>query len=152
MIMKNVTNIKHWLLYSLLAICFYSCELIEANENEFAVESEKSITGTWEIINVTRNGQDITEKFDFSKFKINFLSDHHYTIENPVPFLVYENGMWSLDDPNYPFQITFEGMDDLTRVDFSYPIKGGERQLHFTFSPGCKNNTYKYSLKRITKE
>lgn len=146
--MKKLINIKQWLLLCILLTCVYSCDLAEANE-EFAVESEKSIIGTWHIINVTRNGQDITEKFDFSRFRVNFLPDQSYTIENPVPFFVYDNGMWAVDDPQYPFKISFEGTDDPASADFSYPIIKGERQMHFTFSPGCSNNTYKYSLKRM---
>lgn len=149
--MKVNTIFKHLLLFCAFFACLVSCDVIESEEEEFIVETEKNIAGTWQIINVTRNGQNITEKFDFSTFKVNFLPDHTFSIENPVPFFVKTKGTWSVDDPRYPFKIAFEEEgDDLMVTEFSYPIVGAERQIQFTFSPGCTNNTYEYFLQRTS--
>lgn len=148
--MKVNTILKHLLLICACFAFLASCDVIEAEEEEIIVESEKNIAGTWQIINVTRNGQNITGKFDFSRFRVNFLPDHTFSIENPVPFFVKTNGIWSVDDPRYPFKISFEeGGDDLLITEFNYPIVGAERQIQFTFSPGCTTNTYEYFLQRI---
>ena len=148
--MKITTLLKQVLLIGTIFTFFSSCDVIEAEEDEFIAESEKSIAGTWQIINVTRNGQDITQKFDFFSFRVNFRPDNTFSIENPVPFFVKTKGVWSVDDPRYPFKISFEeGGDDLLITEFNYPIVGAERQIQFTFSPGCTTNTYEYFLQRI---
>lgn len=149
--MKANTILKQALLIGIFFAFFSGCDVIETGEEEFIAESEKSIAGSWQIINVTRNGQNITEKFDFSGFRVNFLPDHTFSIENPVPFFVKTKGIWSVDDPHYPFKISFEeGGNDLLVSEFNYPIVGAERQIQFTFSPGCSTNTYEYFLRRIS--
>lgn len=149
--MKITTTLKQVLLICTIFTAFFSCDVLEAEEEELIAESEKSIAGSWQIINVTRNGQDITEKFDFSTFKINFLPDHTFSIENPVPFFVKTRGTWSVDDPRYPFKILFEEDGENSMVtEFNYPIVGGARRIQFTFSPGCTTNTYEYFLHRIS--
>ncbi len=70
-------------------------------------EAPKNIAGSWRVIKATRNGTDVTNAFDFTKFRLQFDADGNYTLLNRLPFLVNANGKVELDDPNYPFKITF---------------------------------------------
>jgi hypothetical protein len=112
-------------------------------------EALKDITGNWQVIKATRNGTDLTNIVDFSQFKLNF-ANGNYTLQNKLPFLVNQNGSFSLDDPQYPFKITFTatGGQPVSTV-FTYPVVNGKRQLSLTFSPGCANNSYVYVLQQI---
>jgi hypothetical protein len=69
---------------------------------------------------------------------------------NKLPFLVNDDGKFSLDDPQYPFKITFTA-NGATAVStpFTYPVVNGKRQLSITFSPGCPNNSYVYVLQKV---
>ncbi len=111
-------------------------------------ESLKDIAGTWKIASVTRNEVDITNYFDFSKFRIIFKSDGSYTIENAVPFVVSKNGKWSMDDSKYPIYISFtqDGATTPVENEFVYPISKGIRNIVLTGSPGCIKNSYQYTL------
>jgi len=112
-------------------------------------EQVKDLSGEWRITKAVRNGVDITGLADFSQFRIRFTSDRQYMIENPLPFVVSQNGSYTLDDPKYPFRITFTqaGMDTVS-TSFTYPVVNGKRNLNLTFSPGCTANTYLYTLER----
>ncbi|GAA4808673.1 DUF5004 domain-containing protein [Olivibacter ginsenosidimutans] len=122
----------------------YSCKTDEIA----TVESVKQIQGSWQITKATRNGTDITEKFDFSPFRITFQADGNYQIEHALPFIVAKDGAYALDDPQYPFQIKFKEAETNREVgsSFDYPIVGGTRNLSLTFSAGCSSNTYVYTL------
>ena len=111
-------------------------------------EPVKEIGGSWKIIKALRNGTDLTNRFDFSAFRIKF-ADSSYTIENPVPFIVGKNGKWSFDDPTYPFKMSFTAQSD-TAVSSSiqYPVTDGVRNIIISFSPGCTLNTYQYTLQK----
>lgn len=111
-------------------------------------ESVKDITGSWQVIKATRNGTDLTNIIDFSKFRVNF-KDGAYTLANQLPFLVNKDGAYTLDDPNYPFKITFiaTGSQPVSTA-FTFPIVNGKRQLSITFSPGCPGNSYIYVLQK----
>ncbi len=62
-------------------------------------EPVKSLSGNWQIIKATRNGTDLTARFDFSQFRIRF-ADSTYTIDSLVPFIVSRSGKMGLfDDP-----------------------------------------------------
>jgi hypothetical protein len=112
-------------------------------------EALKDITGNWQVIKATRNGTDLTSIVDFSQFRLKF-TNGNYTLENKLPFLVDQNGSFSLDDPQYPFKITFTatGAQPVSTA-FTYPIVNGKRQLSLTFSPGCANNSYVYVLQQV---
>ena len=112
-------------------------------------EALKDITGNWQVIKATRNGTDLTSIVDFSQFRLKF-TNGNYTLENKLPFLVDQNGSFSLDDPQYPFKITFTatGAQPVSTA-FTYPIVNGKRQLTLTFSPGCANNSYVYVLQQV---
>jgi len=111
-------------------------------------EPVKDVSGSWKVIKATRNGTDITAIADFTQFRLNF-ANGKYTLANKLPFLVTQNGAYSLDDPKYPFQITFtpDGGNAVATA-FNFPIVNGNRQLSLTFSPGCPNNTYVYIFQK----
>ncbi len=129
-----------------LILMMGSCKVEEIVKNE----ATKEIRGSWHISKATRNGTDITDKFDFSDFRITFLEDGSYQLGQPVPFIVSQNGRYALDDPQYPFQIKFDqgNQSGETTSAFDYPIVDGQRILTLTFSTGCATNTYRYTLKR----
>jgi hypothetical protein len=111
-------------------------------------EPAKAINGSWKIIKAVRNGTDLTSRFDFTAFRINF-SDSTYTVENMVPFIVSQNGKWSFDDPQYPFKISFVTQSGLNKSsDMLYPVVKGVRNIVISFSPGCTLNTYQYTLEK----
>ncbi|MBL4677156.1 MAG: DUF5004 domain-containing protein [Mucilaginibacter sp.] len=112
-------------------------------------EALKTITGNWQVIKASRNGTDLDGLLDFSKFRIQF-DGTNYKLVDKLPFIVNQNGTFSLDDPQYPFKITFTatGAQAVSTV-FTYPIVNGKRQLTLTFSPGCPNNSYTYVLQQV---
>lgn len=148
--MKILMKQKFILLLSMAALSVSSC--LELNGEEPGIVQEeraKDITGTWKIREAYRNQVDIMELMDFSQFRIKFSADEAYEIEHHLPFIVQQNGKWQLDDPQYPFSISFtpEG-SDVVKTGFDYPITGGQRVMRLTFSPGCSNNEYLYVLER----
>lgn len=126
-----------------------SCSTIDAYDVE---ESVKDISGVWKLQMVSRNGIDITESMDFSQFALNLNSDGTYTIDNYLPFVVKENGIWDTDNPTMPFQIVFkeESKSEPVKVELNYPIVNGSRSLTIKLSPGCYSNTYVYQLIRTS--
>jgi hypothetical protein len=114
-------------------------------------EPVKDIAGEWRIVKAVRNGVDITTLTDFTKFRIHFTTGLQYTIENPLPFVVSKNGSYALDDPKYPFRISFNqtGISNPVSTTFTYPVVNGKRNINFTFSPGCTANIYDYTLERL---
>jgi hypothetical protein len=145
-------NKTNFLLLILSLLIWTSCKVDKISE---VVEPVKDITGSWRVIKATRNGTDITSIIDtnyysFSKFRVNF-SDGKYTLVNPLPFIVTQNGTYSLDNPQYPFIITFKQTGSTTPIStaFTYPIVDGVRVLTLVFSPGCPQNTYSYSLQKV---
>lgn len=110
-------------------------------------ESAKDIAGSWKVLKATRNGTDITSLIDFTQFRVNFDNEGNYTLVNRMPFIVGANGKYALDDPSYPFNISFAPTGgQLTKTTFNYPVVSGVRQINLTFSPGCTLNTYIYTL------
>lgn len=129
----------------LCSLAFFACkpELLIAPS-----EPVKNLTGNWQIIKATRNGTDLTARFDFSPFRIQF-TDSSYTIDSLVPFIVSHNGKWSFDDPTYPFRLSFQATDSSAKTSpLQYPVTEGQRNLIITFSPGCSLNTYQYTLQK----
>jgi len=111
-------------------------------------EPVKALAGSWQVLKATRNGTDITSRFDFTHFRINF-TDSSYTIDNLVPFIVDRNGKWAFDNPTYPFNISFTAKDSVTKSSpLLYPVTNGQRNVIITFSPGCNLNSYQYTLQK----
>ena len=136
---------KTFLLPTLAALLLLACKperLVAPNE------PVKALSGSWQIIKATRNGADLTSRFDFSKFRIHF-TDSSYTIDSLVPFVVSKNGKWAFDDPTYPFQISFAPPDSSRKFSpLLYPVTAGQRNIIISFSPGCGLNSYQYTLQK----
>ena len=144
--MKNLKNLP-FVLIIVATVLFAACK---AEKLAPAQESVKDITGKWKVVKATRNGTDITNLIDFSQFRVSF-KEGKYTLDNKLPFLVTANGTYTLDDPQYPFQIKFTGSGSkAVATTFNYPIVNGVRQLSITFSPGCPGNTYVYVFQQTT--
>jgi hypothetical protein len=144
--MKTIHRAVHLLLAVLCLSVLAACN----KEKELLVEVPKSIDGKWQIVKASRNGVDITEAMDFSQFRIHFLNDNTYQMENYIPFIVKADGKWSLDDPQYPFRITFlpTGQTEPLVTQLNFPTVNGKRQIRLSFSPGCSANTYEYILEK----
>jgi hypothetical protein len=114
-----------------------------------ASEPVKDISGSWQVIKATRNGADLTSLIDFSQFRVNFQAGN-YTLVNNLPFIVSQNGTYSLNSPQYPFQIAFTAAGAApVATSFNYPIVNGKRILTLSFSPGCPQNAYVYTLQKV---
>ncbi len=113
-------------------------------------ESVKDITGKWEIVSLLRNGEDLTERMDLSKFRIVFNADGTYTLEDRFAFIVDGPGTYNLSDPQYPFGLVMTPQaQPEAKAKFQFPVIKGERQLSLTMSMGCASNTYQFNFKRV---
>jgi hypothetical protein len=140
----KVTNSVFFILL-LLAGSLNSCTI----EKETLGEPIKGLKGMWRVSNVTRNAEDITATVDSSGLRLTLNDDNSFTIENNnIPFVANANGTWLLDDPAYPFHISFKAKDSTTMnvADLSAPVVMGKRKMVITFSPGCYSNKYIYTL------
>lgn len=130
-----------------------SCSTFSDNGDPYGTaEGVKDLSGAWKIESVTRNNIDITRAVDFSQFTLHLLADGTYHIDNYLPFVVRQNGTWGIDDPQYPFNLSFKenGQADGMTVELRYPISNGERKLFITLSPGCSSNKYVYQMIRTS--
>jgi hypothetical protein len=91
---------------------------------------------------------------DFSAFRITFNTDNSYTIDNYLPFLVRQNGTWSVNDIQYPTLLKFkqETSSEENISTFEYLMVRGERQIILSFTPGCQSNLYSYVLEKMSNE
>ena len=114
-------------------------------------ETIKHVDGNWRLFTVSRNGIDITEYMDFSRFHIVLNKYNTYEIKNYLPFIVKGNGTWSVDDPQFPFHLIFreDGADKTVETEIGFLTVNGERQLTIKLSPGCHTNTYVYTFKQV---
>lgn len=130
----------------LLSVAFFACR---TERLDMPYEPVKDVNGNWRIVGVSRNGTDLTSRFDFSKFRISF-ADSAYTLSEQVPFLVNTNGTWRFDDPAYPFKISLTAKDSTAKTSsLLFPVVGGKRNMVLTISPGCSSNTYQYTLQKV---
>lgn len=146
--MRHYYNQPQAILFLLLmlVVSLGSCKMEKISPTK---ESVKDISGNWKIIRATRNGADLTSLADLSQFRLNF-NNGKYSLLNKVPFLVSKDGSYALDDPKYPFQITFTATGGApVATAFDFPIVNGVRQLTITFNPGCANNSYVYVFKKV---
>lgn len=148
----NQSKMKRFslLLFTVFVLAFTGCAP-DTDSGRNAGEPDKDISGSWSVIKVMRNGQDITSMVNFSQFRVNFLEDGTYNFENYLPFVVREPGTYSLDDRQYAFKINFQTNSQQTQsVDFTFPIIDGNRQIIISGSPGCESNSYTYTLQRVS--
>lgn len=151
---KNMKKILTMAIFACMtALMMTSCSAFSDDSDPYGgTEAAKNLSGVWKLKTVTRNSVDITSLMDFSKFKLNLNSDGTYTIDNYLPFIVLDNGTWSIDDPSYPFLLSFkeQSANAALDVELSYPVVNGSRALSITFSPGCFTNKYTYTLERVS--
>lgn len=128
-----------------------SCE--DEVSNVPTAEAVKDITGSWKVVQLTRNGEDLSERLDLSGFRIGFNSDGTYTLANQLPFIADAPGTYKLSDPQYPFALvlTPEGVEEDVVARFQFPMVKGKRQLSLSFSLGCESNTYQFNFERENK-
>lgn len=141
-------------LFAAMCAAMASCSTFSSDEDSFnATEPLKDLSGVWTIESASRNGIDITEAYDFTKFELHLNPDGTFKMENYLPFVVKKDGTWATDDPIHPFHLTFkeDGASEATSVELKYPISNGERTLSIDLSPGCYSNTYVYKMKRSSK-
>ncbi|RYU87303.1 DUF5004 domain-containing protein [Mucilaginibacter terrigena] len=144
--MKKNYNIKHVLLLLMVVLMAASCKTEKVLPQQ---EALKDVSGSWQVISATRNGTDLAALVDFTQFRISF-DGTGYKLTNKLPFIVNQDGVFTLDDPQYPYKITFTATGGTAvSTAFTYPIVNGKRQLSLTFSPGCSNNSYVYVLQRV---
>lgn len=113
-------------------------------------EPLKNINGKWNVVQLTRNGEDLSQRLDLAGFSLNFNEDGTYSIGEPLPFVLVGDGTFRLNDPQYPFSLlmTSEGSAEEVAVKFQYPVVKGKRQLSLSFSLGCSGNIYQYNFER----
>ncbi|WP_179414518.1 DUF5004 domain-containing protein [Mucilaginibacter sp. E4BP6] len=149
---KLIFNKLNFLLVILSILIWTSCKTDRISP---VTESTKDLTGTWKIISATRNGTNLlplvdTSDINFNNFNLVF-SGANYSLTSSLPFIVSQSGTFALDNPQYPFQISFKptGAATPTSTAFTYPIVNGVRVLTIVFSPGCTQNSYSYSFEKV---
>ena len=144
-------HLSRALAVAIAALLTASCSTFIDETNPYAArEAMKDLSGSWRLKTVTRNGVNITQQMDFSRFRLNLNPDGTYSIQNYLPFVVSGNGTWAVNDPLHPMLLSFkeENADTGINLDFSYPVVDGSRALSITLSPGCHTNSYVYTLYR----
>lgn len=126
-----------------------ACEAFKEDAPVYA-EPVKNIEGKWQLMGVVRNGTDISQKMDFSTFRLFLNNDHTYTMQGHLPFMVRSNGQWQVDDVEYPHHITFRESGSPMDVtsEMKYPVVDGKRRISLTFSPGCVSNVYTWTFEK----
>jgi hypothetical protein len=137
----------HKIFYLLIGVVFItSCKKESLGLTD---ESVKDIAGTWKIVSLTRNGEDMTQRMDLSKFRVIFNANGSYTFQDKMAFVVDDPGTYQLDDPQYPFGLVLTPQNKTaTKIKFQFPIIKGKRQISLTLSPGCTTNTYQYNFEK----
>lgn len=140
-------------------ICVFALVLVSCAEDDninpdglgvFTVD----VSGTWSIVSVWQNGNDITNVFDFSSLNLELIYSggepvsYSITGATGVPFaLKSTEGELIFNDVKFPTELIFLGNQNVTfnAVD---PIisKGGFMKLSVHL--GCADNAYVYSLKK----
>ena len=144
--MKAAVKYLPLLLYSILFLA--SCKTTK----DVLTEPQKDLNGTWKIVKVTRNTVDITQYIDSTGFRLTLANDNTYTLQsNNIPFVVNSNGKWSVDDPQFPYNLSFNPTDSSSTFTGSIgtPVSKGLRNLEVTFSPGCHANSYVYTFEKL---
>lgn len=141
-------NLKKVVYLFLGILIFASCK--EEVSMKVAGESVKDITGKWEIVSLLRNGENLTEHMDLSKFRIVFNTDGTYTLEDRFAFMVEGPGTYNLSDPQYPIGLVMKPLaKPEAKARFQFPVVEGERQLSLIMSTGCSSNIYQFNFKRV---
>lgn len=138
---------------ALLALSLGACsEFSDDAADVVYQESVKDLSGKWQLTSVLRNEVDITDEMDFSQFCLVLSEDGKYSFENYLPFVVNKEGTWKIDDPKYPYFLTFTETEtnETVTIKINYPIIDGSRRITLTLSPGSVKNSYNYEFCRFT--
>ncbi len=113
-------------------------------------ESIKDIAGNWKVVQLIRNGEDLSKRMEVKDFQINFNTDGTYTLAEQLPFVVDASGRYMFNDPQFPFSLILrpEGEEKEVAVKFQFPVVAGKRQLSLSFSLGCSSNSYQFNFER----
>ncbi|MDH5825945.1 DUF5004 domain-containing protein [Sphingobacterium faecium] len=146
--MMSIKILMPLVLTALSVMTFSSCK--DEMAKIVTDESVKDISGSWKVVQLTRNGEDLGKRMDLENFKINFKSDGTYTLADQLPFIVDVPGKYVFNDPQYPFSLILTPEDDKKDIalKFQFPVIAGERQLSLTFSLGCSSNIYQFNFER----
>lgn len=148
------TRIKTLLLLVVMlgSAALVGCDSYSDDQELLTDEAPKDMSGVWQLTTVSRNGIDISDAMEFTKFRLHLNADKTYQIENYLPFVVKKDGNWQVDDPQYPFHLIFQeaGGTGEVKTEISYPVVDGKRQVSLTLSPGHKSNKYKYVFVKVT--
>jgi len=116
-------------------------------------EAIKDITGSWQVIQLKRNGEDLSERMALTDFRMDFKQDGTYVLAKELPFLTQGSGNYALNDPQFPFSLILSSeQQESHTVKFQFPVVQGQRQLSLTFSLGCSSNSYEYTFERVNLE
>ena len=139
-------------IFYLFIICVFthSCESNEVNIPKGAFdETTVNLSGTWIISQVLMNGEDITDRLDFSGLKLKLIMENNspsnFELEGPqTPFITTEDGNWEYNDHAYPTAIYFMSGQDQKMANFDAPPISNDDRFSLRFSLGCADNTYVY--------
>ena len=142
---------KLWILLLVGFTMFTGCE--DDLSSITSQEAFKDITGSWQVIELKRNGEDLSERMALADFRMDFKDDGTYSLAEELPFITRGKGNYALNDPQFPFSLLLstEQQENHT-VKFQFPVVKGQRQLSLTFSLGCTSNSYEYILERVNPE
>ncbi|MFD1769803.1 DUF5004 domain-containing protein [Sphingobacterium suaedae] len=142
-------KIKQLLPLAALASYLFIAGCDDQLSNVVDQEPIKDISGIWSVVQLTRNGEDLTSRLDLKDFSINFKEDGTFAVQDALPFVLQGSGTYKLSDPQYPFSLLMDaGNGGEVAVQFQFPVVEGRRQLSLSFSLGCSGNTYQYNFER----
>lgn len=141
--------------FAIIAFALFlgSCEDDESINQEGLKEFTVDISGSWSIVNVSQNGNDITNLFDFQPLNLNLIynggipSSYELTGGSGVPFALRSlSGELVFNDLTYPTELFFEG-GHTVKFDAVDPIVSKGSFIKLSVEQGC-SNTYVYSFKK----
>ena len=138
-------------LAALIVGCLFLFSGCSKEPSSITSEPFKDIVGSWKVVKLIRNEEDLSSRVNFANFRMVFKEDGTYTLIDKMAFVVMKPGTYQLDDPQYPFFLNLkaEGVTEINKIKLSLPITAGKRQITLTMSPGCSSNSYKYTFEKV---
>jgi len=133
-----------------LSNCFMLLSCTDQTANMLAEEPPKDIAGSWKVVQLVRNGEDLTPRMDLADYRLELKEDGTYSLGERLPFALEGSGTYRLNDPQYPFTLLMASEEDPTEISvrFQYPVLRGKRRLSLSFSLDCSGNSYQYHFER----
>jgi len=140
-------------LIALIFFVFNSFLLVSCADetaNMLAEEPPKDIAGSWKVVQLVRNGEDLTQRMNLAGYRLELKADGTYSVGEQLPFALEGTGVYRLNDPQYPFTLLMasEEAEEEVSMTFQYPILRGKRRLSLSFSLDCSGNSYQYHFER----